>query len=228
MDEPIRIGYTFRDPALLTQALTHRSFIRENGCSYAECNERLEFLGDSLLNMLTAEYLFTRFPEREEGELTKLRALVVCEQALYIAAVSFGLSAGLRLGRGEESNGGRSRPSILADSVEAVLAAVYLDGGMDAARAFVRSFIPGLVDMAEADKLRYRDHKTVLQEIVQKTPGHTLRYEILHETGPDHDKRFEIGVFLDGQLRASGSGKSKKEAEQTAAAELVRILRQEK
>lgn len=221
----IRFDYTFRDPQLLLTAMTHRSFSREKKLSYAACNERLEFLGDSLLNLITAEHLFNRFPDREEGELTKLRALVVCEEALNIVAASLGISESLRLGRGEELNGGRQRASILADAVEAYIAAVYLDGGMDEVRRLVLFFIPELVDRAEAGALRYADNKTVLQELVQQNPGDTLRYEILSASGPDHDRTFTAGVFLNDVLCAEAKGKSKKEAQQAAAGLLLSKLR---
>lgn len=221
----IRFDYTFRDPQLLLTAMTHRSFSREKKLPYAACNERLEFLGDSLLNLITAEHLYNRFPDREEGELTKLRALVVCEEALNIVAASLGISESLRLGRGEELNGGRQRASILADAVEAYIAAVYLDGGMDEVRRLVLFFIPELVDRAEAGALRYADNKTVLQELVQQNPGDTLRYEILSTSGPDHDRTFTAGVFLNDVLCAEAKGKSKKEAQQAAAGLLLSKLR---
>lgn len=221
----IRFDYTFRDQQLLLTAMTHRSFSREKKLPYAACNERLEFLGDSLLNLITAEHLFNRFPDREEGELTKLRALVVCEEALNIVAASLGISESLRLGRGEELNGGRQRASILADAVEAYIAAVYLDGGMDEVRRLVLFFIPELVDRAEAGALRYADNKTVLQELVQQNPADTLRYEILSASGPDHDRTFTAGVFLNDVLCAEAKGKSKKEAQQAAAGLLLSKLR---
>jgi len=221
----IRFDYRFRDPQLLLTAMTHRSYSREKRLPYDACNERLEFLGDSLLNLITAEHLFGRFPDREEGELTKLRALVVCEEALNIVAASLGISRALRLGHGEELNGGRRRASILADAVEAYIAAVYLDGGMDEARRLVLFFIPELVDRAEAGALRYADNKTVLQELIQQNPADTLRYEILSSTGPDHDRTFTAGIFLNDVLCAQAQGKSKKEAQQAAAGLLLSKLR---
>ncbi len=221
----IRFDYTFRDPQLLLTAMTHRSYIREKRLPYDACNERLEFLGDSLLNYITAEHLFGRFPDREEGELTKLRALVVCEEALNIVAASLGISAALRLGHGEDMNGGRKRASILADAVEAYIAAVYLDGGMEEVRRLVLFFIPELVDRAEAGKLRYADNKTVLQELIQQKPGDTLRYEILSAAGPDHDRIFTAGVFLNDVLCAEAQGRSKKEAQQAAAGLLLSKIR---
>lgn len=221
----IRFDYTFRDQQLLLTAMTHRSYTREKRLPYETCNERLEFLGDSLLNFFTAEHLFSRFPDREEGELTKLRALVVCEEALNIIAASLGISEALRLGHGEELNGGRKRASILADAVEAYIAAVYLDGGLEEARRLVLFFIPELVDRAQAGELRYADNKTVLQELIQQNPGNELRYEILSSSGPDHDRTFIAGVFLNDKLCAEAKGKSKKEAQQAAAGLLLSKFR---
>ena len=221
----IRFDYTFRDQQLLLTAMTHRSYTREKRLPYETCNERLEFLGDSLLNFFTAEHLFSRFPDREEGELTKLRALVVCEEALNIIAASLGISEALRLGHGEELNGGRKRASILADAVEAYIAAVYLDGGSEEARRLVLFFIPELVDRAQAGELRYADNKTVLQELIQQNPGNELRYEILSSSGPDHDRTFIAGVFLNDKLCAEAKGKSKKEAQQAAAGLLLSKFR---
>ena len=221
----IRFDYTFRNQQLLLTAMTHRSYTREKRLPYETCNERLEFLGDSLLNFFTAEHLFSRFPDREEGELTKLRALVVCEEALNIIAASLGISEALRLGHGEELNGGRKRASILADAVEAYIAAVYLDGGLEEARRLVLFFIPELVDRAQAGELRYADNKTVLQELIQQNPGNELRYEILSSSGPDHDRTFIAGVFLNDKLCAEAKGKSKKEAQQAAAGLLLSKFR---
>lgn len=213
----IRYDYQFRDGELLRRAMTHRSFVREYKLPYTECNERLEFLGDSLLNFLTAEHLHSRFPDREEGALTKLRAMVVCEEALHIVAGSLGISGALRLGKNEESNGGRQRASILADAVEAYIAAVYLDGGMDSVRPLVLSFIPELVDRAESGALIHTDHKSALQEFIQRTPGNTLEYKTLQEAGPAHDRIFTVGIYINGELCAEGTGHSKKEAQQAAA-----------
>lgn len=218
-------GRPFDDPELLRRALTHRSYVRDRGEPYTECNERLEFLGDSLLNMMAADYLFHRFPDREEGRLTRLRALMVCESALDIVAAEIGIAEALDLGFGEEQNGGRCRPSILADAVEAIIAALYLDGGLETARRFVLSFLPGLADRAEAGTLSYQDNKTRLQELVQKKPGHTLSYEILAEEGPAHRRHFRAGVCLDGEVRAEGEGASKKKAEQAAAGKLLSLLK---
>ncbi len=209
-----RIGYTFRDRSLLIHALTHSSYANEHRSAGCTSNERLEFLGDSVLGMAVADDLYRSFPDMPEGELTRLRAALVCEQTLADVARDLDLGAALRLGRGEDAGGGRTRPSILADAVEAVLAAIYLDGGREESDRFVRARI--LVRMDQARR-RSTDHKTILQELIQRQPGHTLVYRTVGETGPDHAKRFTVEVLLDGEPVSTGEGRSKKEAEQAAA-----------
>ena len=209
-----KLGYKFQNRALLINALTHSSYANENRGRSCESNERLEFLGDSVLGMVVADALYKRFPELPEGRMTRLRAQLVCEESLHRVAAQLGLGEHIRLGRGEEHTGGRSRTSILADAVEAVIAAMYLDGGMDVARGFINRF---MLSELEAGLPGSGDSKTELQELVQKKPGSVLSYELLGESGPDHDKTFTSQVLLNGRAIGSGSGRTKKEAEQAAA-----------
>ncbi|MCI9402183.1 MAG: ribonuclease III [Oscillospiraceae bacterium] len=207
-----KLGYTFHDRKLLENALTHSSYANENRGGLSS-NERLEFLGDSILGMVTADYLYKKHPDLPEGDLTRTRAALVCEESLVEVADQLGLGAYLKLGRGEEAGGGRQRPSIRADAVEAVLAAVYLDGGLPEARKIVQRFI---LDK-EAEKAASRDYKTALQEFVQRESGQVLTYQLVGESGPDHAKVFTVSVELNGREIGRGSGHSKKEAEQMAA-----------
>ena len=218
-----KIGHSFRDRALLTTALTHSSYANENR-GRGECNERLEFLGDSVLGMVVADALFRRFPELPEGRMTRLRAQLVCEESLHRVASELGLGEYVRLGRGEEHTGGRRRTSILADAVEAVIAAMYLDGGLETAKAFIERQILSALDGA-GPVMRVEDCKTELQELVQKKSGQSLSYELLGESGPDHDKTFTSQVSLNGRPVGSGSGRTKKEAEQAAARAALEALR---
>lgn len=221
-----KIGYRFKNPALLRTALTHSSYANEAKNMPAEHNERLEFLGDSVLNMLAAQYLFSRFTDLAEGDLTKVRASVVCESSLHEIALQIGLGSFLFLGKGEEQTGGRARASILADATEAVIAAVFLDGGLEAARRFVSPFIEAKVKCVLSHH-SMRDYKTALQEIVQKSRQETIRYELTGETGPDHDKTFHAALYINSNAVASGSGKTKKEAEQSAAKAALELMGQE-
>ena len=218
-----KIGHSFRDRALLTTALTHSSYANENR-GRGECNERLEFLGDSVLGMVVADALFRRFPELPEGRMTRLRAQLVCEESLHRVASELGLGEYVRLGRGEEHTGGRRRTSILADAVEAVIAAMYLDGGLETAKAFIERQILSALDGA-GPVMRVEDCKTELQELVQKKSGQSLSYELLGESGPDHDKTFNSQVSLNGRPVGSGSGRTKKEAEQAAARAALEALK---
>ena len=211
-DLEIGLGYTFRDKSLLTNALTHSSYANEHRCS---SNERLEFVGDSVLGMVTAEYLYHTYPDMPEGKMTKLRAEIVCEQSLWEVAEKLGLGESLRLGKGEELSGGRTRHSILADCVEAVIAAMYLDGGMTPAKAFIDAHI--LSKLSDSAAVLMRDWKTELQELVQQKPGRSLAYELIGESGPDHMKCFTAAVLMNGTVIGSGEGHTKKEAEQMAA-----------
>ena len=208
------IGYRFRNITLLQNALTHSSYANERWHNSLLSNERLEFLGDSVLGMLVAEYLYHNFPNRPEGELTRMRADMVCEQTLAAAANRSGIGEHLLLGHGEEQGGGRNRDSILADAVESVIAAAFLDGGMAAARQFIDQYI--LVEVP-VTKLHNADYKTALQELVQQKKNQVLTYTLIGESGPDHDKRFEVEVSLNGRVIGTGSGSSKKRAEQMAA-----------
>jgi len=208
------IGYRFRNIQLLRNALTHSSYANERWHNSLLSNERLEFLGDSILGMLVAEYLYRSFPDRPEGELTRMRADMVCEHTLAAVANKIGLGQHLLLGHGEERLGGRSRESILADAVESVIAACFLDGGVEAALGFVKQFI--LVEVP-VTRLNNMDYKTALQEQVQQKKNQVLSYALVGQSGPDHDKQFDVTVSLNGEVVGSGSGRSKKRAEQMAA-----------
>ncbi len=215
------IGYRFKNITLLQNALTHSSYANERWHNSLMSNERLEFLGDSVLGMVVAEYLYKTFPDRPEGELTRMRADMVCERTLAAVAGRIGLGQHLMLGNGEEQGGGRSRDSILADAVESVIAASFLDGGMEAARKFIQQFI--LVEVP-VKKLHNADYKTALQELVQQKKHQVLSYRLTGESGPDHDKRFDVEVSLNGTVVGSGSGSSKKRAEQKAAHSALEAL----
>ena len=215
-----RLGYRFRNRELLAEALNHSSHANEHRGGLGS-NERLEFLGDSVLGFVSAEYLFRGHPDLPEGDLTRIRAALVCEQSLYEVARKLNLGAYLRLGRGEESGGGRTRTSILADATEAVFAAVYLDGGIGSARKIIQHFI---LSREAAVVHAGRDYKTALQELVQRESGQVLAYQLLGERGPDHAKTFSMEVCLNGQPIGSGEGRSKKEAEQAAAKAAVAKL----
>lgn len=216
-----RIGYRFHQSSLLDTALTHSSFANESGGS-AVCNERLEFLGDSVLGMTVAEELYRRFPRMPEGRMTRLRAELVCEQSLFKVAQSLDLGAYMRLGRGMEHNGGRNRPSILADAVEALIAAIYLDAGQAEASRFVHERL--LSQLGAEEPLYFNDCKTALQELVQEQKNQSLSYELLDESGPDHNKVFHVRVLLNGESVGEGRGRSKKEAEQAAAGQALEKL----
>ena len=218
-----RLGYVFRDRSLLENALTHSSYANERRGS-ASSNERLEFLGDSVLGMVTADKLYHCFPDLPEGKLSRLRAELVCEQSLHAVALELGLGEHLRLGKGEEHSGGRERPSILADAVEAVIAAMYLDGGLDPARTFILGHILSGIDAGEIHHVM--DYKTELQEQIQRKADQHLRYELVETTGPDHNKRFVMAVYLNDLEIGRGHGRSKKEAEQEAAKAALAGLKQ--
>lgn len=207
-----KIGYVFKDKSLLQTALTHSSYANERGVP-AMCNERLEFLGDSVLGFVTAEYYYKKLGSLPEGELTKLRAATVCEKTLFTFAQRIDLGSNILLGKGEELTGGRSRPSVLSDAFEAVIAAIYLDGGMDEARRFITGFI----ETWDGTASDVKDYKTLLQEDVQRFHDAHLEYALVSESGPDHSKIFSFEVRLNGERIGEGSGKSKKLAEQQAA-----------
>lgn len=215
-----RIGYVFENKSYLGEALTHSSFV--NGKNH-HSNERLEFLGDSVLSVVVSKYLFENLSDSPEGQLTKLRSKLVCEQSLYSFAKKINLGAEIKLGKGEENTGGRERRSILADAFEAVIAAIYLDGGLEAAQAFILPFIPSL-EVLKSGKLLIGDFKTILQEIIQQNPEEKIAYEISDECGAAHNKTFVANVLLNGQIIGTGTGSSKKEAEQAAAKEAISLM----
>ena len=215
------IGYRFHNISLLQNALTHSSFANERWHNSLLSNERLEFLGDSILGMLVAEYLYRNFPDRPEGELTRMREDMVCEKTLASVAARIHLGDHLMLGHGEEQGGGRSRDSILADAVESVIAACFLDGGIEAAQKFIRTFI--LVEVP-VSQMHNTDYKTKLQELVQQKKNQVLSYTLTGESGPDHDKHFTVAVSLNGGIVGQGEGRSKKRAEQEAARAAIRNL----
>ena len=217
-----RLGHSFRDRSLLETALTHSSYANESRGQGNGCNERLEFLGDSVLGVTVADHLYRHYGSMPEGRMTRLRSELVCEQSLYRVAQKLELGRFLRLGRGEEHNGGRERPSILSDAVEALIAALYLDGGMDAAAEFIHTWL--LSDLDDAEPLCFTDFKTALQELVQRRSGQTLSYALAGEEGPDHAKIFTMQVLLNGASIGSGVGRTKKEAEQSAAENALEVL----
>ena len=215
------IGYKFQNIQLLQNALTHSSYANERWHNSLLSNERLEFLGDSVLGMLVAEYLYHNFPNRPEGELTRMRADMVCEQTLAAAANRIGIGEHLLLGHGEEQGGGRKRNSILADAMESVIAASYLDGGITAAMGIIQRFI--LCNVPKT-RLSNADYKTALQERVQQKKNQVLTYRLAGQSGPDHDKQFDVEVSLNGNVVGFGSGSSKKRAEQMAARSAIEKL----
>ncbi len=215
------ISYHFQNKHLLLEALSHSSYANEKRKS-RKCNERLEFLGDSVLSIVVAEFLFHEYPDMPEGELTKLRSSMVCEKALHVFAQKIHLGEFLLLGKGEEHTGGRERSSILADAFEAVIAAIFLDGGMDAAKRHILRFIPS--DPEKQEPLGFTDYKTQLQEVVQKNPEEKVEYVLVGESGPDHDKAFTVEVCLNSNVIGKGVGHSKKDAEQLAAKEALSLM----
>lgn len=215
------IGHCFKDRELLINALTHSSCAYEMG-DMSRSNERMEFLGDAVLDFVVGEAIFRRFPDMPEGRMTELRAAAVCEKALAEFAAQIKLNEYIMLGRGEEQAHGERRPSILSDAFEAVVAAVYLDGGMEAAGNFVLPFVSAY--LVEKKDTGAKDYKTVLQEIVQRNKGEQLSYELLEESGPAHDKTFTIAVMLNSNVIGKGSGHSKKEAAQAAAKEALGLM----
>ena len=215
------LGYTFRNKALLENALTHSSYANENRERHLPDNERLEFLGDSILGFVVAEYLYRNFPDKPEGELTRIRADLVCERNLAEAAATVELGSYLLLGHGEEQGGGRKRDSIVSDAMESVIAASFMDGGFAAAKEIIDRLI-----LSNIPKGRPRnfDYKTAFQELVQRKKDHQIHYELTGESGPDHDKHFEVEVLLNGKAVGHGVGSSKKRAEQAAAEAAIEAL----
>ena len=218
-----RIGYQFKDEKLLYEALSHSSFANENKKA-RNSNERLEFLGDSVLSIVVSDHIFEHYKHMPEGELTKMRASLVCEKALFEFSKKIELGKYIFLGKGEEITGGRERPSIISDAFEAVIAAIYLDGGFANAKEFIHHFI--LTDLE--DKKLFYDSKTILQEIVQANMTGNVSYELIDEQGPDHNKIFEVEARIGGKAWGRGKGSSKKSAEQQAAYEAILNLRKKK
>ena len=216
-----KLNYRFKNQELLRNALTHSSYANEEHCRFGS-NERLEFLGDSVLSIIVSEYIYKNFKNLPEGELTKLRASLVCEKALSGFSRELELGRFLYLGKGESHNHGEERPSILADAFEAVLAAIYLDGGFEPAKKHVLRFITGELNSHDDDA--FKDYKTLLQEIIQKNPEERLEYILTDETGPDHDKRFTVEVHLNSNVIGKGEGRSKKAAEQEAARQALVLM----
>ena len=218
-----QIGYRFLDRMLFKQALTHSSYANEHYLSKSGCNERLEFLGDAVLELICSDYLYSVYPDKPEGELTKIRASIVCEPTLAFCASGVSLGSYLLLGKGEETTGGRGRDSIVSDAMEALIGAIYLDGGFTNAKEFVHKFI--LNDMEH--KQLFYDSKTILQEIVQSITEDSLSYEILSEQGPDHNKSFEVRALIGTREVGRGTGRTKKAAEQVAAYHGILLCRKE-
>ena len=216
-----RIGYRFRQEGMLRQALTHSSYANERHMKRFSDNERLEFLGDAVLEVVSSDFLYKNYPELSEGDLTKLRASIVCEPTLALCTRELSLGEYLMLSHGESQNGGRERNSILSDAMEAVIGAIYLDGGFAPASEFIHRFI--LTDI-EHKKLFY-DSKTILQELVQGTYEEPLSYALLSEEGPDHDKRFLVAARIGGRTVGTGEGHTKKAAEQQAAYQALLLLK---
>lgn len=219
-----KLGWHFEDIALLDNALTHRSFVNENLSLACRDNERLEFLGDAVLELTVSDMLIRKFPDHTEGQLSKIRASVVNEQPLAELARRFGIGAHLLLGKGEEASGGRMKSSLLANAFESVIAAIYLDGGFHRTAVFIGRLFEPLIEEGELSSI-YRDYKTAVQEMSQVRFREMPRYMVISETGPDHDKRFETNLLIGERVIASGSGKSKKEAEQQAAKLALEELR---
>lgn len=215
------VGYTFRNKKLIIQALSHSSYANEKK-QPKNSNERLEFLGDSVLSIVVSDHLYKNLTNIAEGDLTKLRASLVCEKSLFDFANQINLGKYILLGKGEDITGGRERPSIVSDAFEAVIAAIYLDGGIDAARKHILRFIPA--DPLHVTKHSFSDFKTFLQEVVQRNPEEKVEYILIGEEGPDHNKRFVVDVMLNSQVIGKGRGRSKKEAEQLAAKEALELM----
>lgn len=217
-----KLNYKFNNIELLKNALVHSSYANEvRGNTHS--NERLEFLGDSVLSIIVAAHIYHKYPNMPEGELTRLRASLVCEKSLCALSRELSIGEYLLLGRGEDKNGGRERDSILADAFEAVLAAIYLDGGMDAAKTHIMNTV--LRDLKHhGNDDTFKDYKTTLQEIIQRNPEESVTYILVDEFGPDHDKHFTVAVKLNSNVIGQGSGKSKKQAEQMAARQALKLM----
>ena len=216
------IGYRFKDRNILIKAFTHSSYINEHNLDRSSCNERIEFLGDAVLELVSSEFLYNTYPDKPEGELTKLRASLVCEPTLAMDAKQIDLSRYLMLGKGEDKNNGRYRDSIVSDALESVIGAIYLDGGFEEAKKFILTFVMNDIET----KQRYHDAKTALQEIVQARFGTAPVYQIIGSKGPDHDRYFIAQVLVNNKVYGSGEGRTKKNAEQAAAMEAIDNLKE--
>lgn len=216
------INYTFKNQEYLKEALTHSSYANEQKGKKIRCNERLEFFGDSILSLIVSEYIYINCPDFPEGDLTKLRASLVCEESLFKFAKQINLGSSLILSKGELNNRGAQRPSILSDAFEALIAALYLDGGKKVAQEFVLGFV--IPEIKNYKKHPAQDYKTTLQEIIQKNPGELLEYVLVGESGPDHNKHFVVEVHLNSNVIGKGGGRSKKQAEQQAAREALELM----
>ncbi len=214
------IGYIFQNKEMLVHALTHSSYTNDRKMAKSMCNERLEFLGDAILEMISSEYLYSCYPEKAEGDLTKMRASLVSEKPLAAVAEDIDLGQYLFLGHGEERTGGRTRDSVTSDAVEALLGAIYLDGGMEPAKKFTLSFILNDIE----NKQLFYDSKTVLQELIQKYHKGNLKYDIVKEEGPDHNKCFGVNAIIDDKVIGYGEGRTKKAAQQAAAYDAIKLL----
>ncbi len=218
------IGVKFKNIRLIDAALTHSSYANQYGLSYNHHNERLEFLGDSVLSIVVSEYLYKKYKVKPEGKLTKIRASIVCESSLAETAKRININQYIRIGKGEELSGGRNKDSMLADACEAVIAAIYMDQGYEAAKGFVLGFMQDIIDESGREKNNH-DYKTTLQEKVQKLLLGEIKYEVTGDWGPDHEKTFQIEVSVNGRTLGCGQGKSKKEAQQSAAREALKELK---
>ncbi|MBR2303573.1 MAG: ribonuclease III [Ruminococcus sp.] len=215
-----KIGYRFKDEGLLFEALSHSSYANENKKT-RNSNERLEFLGDSVLSIVVSDHIFEHYKHLPEGELTKMRASLVCEKALFEFSKKIDLGSYIFLGKGEEMTGGRTRPSIVSDAFEAVIAAIYLDGGMEIVSQYILSFLP---ENITPDFSVFHDYKTALQEVIQRNPEEKIEYHLKGESGPDHNKQFTVQVLLNSNVIGEGIGRSKKTAEQLAAKEALSLM----
>ncbi len=215
-----RIGYSFRNREYLNEALTHSSFANERHSKFRS-NERMEFLGDAVLSIVSAQFLYKKYPDMPEGELSKLRSSLVCTESLSSFARQINLGNDLFLGKGEINTGGADRPSILENAFEALIAAIYLDGGFEQAQRFILSFLGPALD---THHISFKDYKTTLQEVVQQNPDENVNYVLVGESGPDHNKVFEVEVHLNSNVIGRGKGKSKKSAEQEAAKEALKLM----
>ncbi|SDA67937.1 ribonuclease-3 [Butyrivibrio sp. INlla18] len=215
------IGYTFKDKALITQAFTHSSFVNEQKINKKPDYERLEFLGDAVLEMISSAFLFRKYPQKKEGELSKIRASLVCEPALAFASEKLNIRKYMQLGKGEEATGGRNKESIIADMMEAVIGALFLDGGIEESKRFIDTYVLTNVESMQM----FSDSKSILQEIAQGQNLGAVTYEICGESGPEHDKIFDVRVFVGDKNLGEGSGKTKKAAEQKAAYEALLVLK---